>query len=161
MENCMVTDYNPPIPADLSFPPLKPLGPSTMPLSGLFWHSSFNLITGAIPTSYTTWNFCFFAPDGHVYSQFPGKGTLDHFDFDAAAAEDAKYTGYYRVSGSMIEFAWAGGSKPEKSEFRKDGDGYQFLGSNWLPVDLDRARQSKDWLIGSFRRKIGGVMSNA
>jgi len=74
MENCVVTDYSPPIPADLAFPPLKPLGPSTMPLSGLFWHSSLNLITGAIPTSNTTWSFYFFAADGHVYSQFPGKG---------------------------------------------------------------------------------------
>jgi hypothetical protein len=161
LENCTVTDYNPPVPADLAFPPLKPLGPSTMPLSGLFWHSSFNLITGAIPTSYTNWDFYFFAPDGHVYSQFPGKGMLDHFDFAAAAVEDAGHTGYYRVSGSTIEVAWAGGRKPERSEFRKDGDAYDFLGDTWYPVDLDRARQSKDWLIGSFRQQIGAVMGNA
>jgi hypothetical protein len=161
MENCTVTDYNPSIPADLAFPPLKPLGPSTVPLSGLFWHSSSNLITGSIPTSYTTWDFCFFAPDGHVYSLFPGKGMLDHFDFAAAAGEDAKHTGYYRVSGSTIEVAWAGGRKPETSEFRKDGDAYQFLGGSWYPIDLDRARQSKDWLIGAFRRQIGAVMGSA
>ena len=143
LENCMVTDYNPPVPADLALPPLKPLGASTMPLSGLFWHSSFNLITGAIPTSTTTWNFYFFAPDGHVYSRFPGNGTLDHFDFAVAAAEDAKHSGYYRVSGSTIEFAWAGSRKPERSEFRKDGDAYEFLGDTWYPVDLNQARQSK------------------
>lgn len=161
MENCMVTGYNPPVPADLAFPPLKPLGPSTMPLSGLFWHSSFNLTTGALPTSYTTWSFYFFAPDGHVYSQFPGKGMLDNFDFAAAAVENAKLTGYYRVSGSTIEFAWAGGSKPETSEFRKDGDACQFLGNSWYPIDLNRARQSKDWLMGAFRRQVGAVMGNA
>jgi hypothetical protein len=161
MENCMVTDYNPAVPADLAFPPLKPLGPSTMPLSGLFWHSSFNLIPGAIPTSNTTWDFYFFAPDGHVYSQFPSKGMLDHFDFAAATSEDPKHTGYYRVTGSTIEVVWAGGSKPERSEFRKDGDAYQFLGGIWYSVDLGRARQSKDWLIGEFRRQIGAVMSNA
>ncbi|HKE23693.1 MAG TPA: hypothetical protein VKB88_15115 [Bryobacteraceae bacterium] len=161
MENCVVTDYNPPVPADLAFPPLKPLGPSTMPLSGLFWHSSSNLIVGAMPSSYTTWSFYFFTPDGHVYSQFPGNGMLDHFDFAAAAAEDAKHTGYYRVSGSTIEFAWAGGSQPETSEFHKDGDAYQFQGSSWYPVDLSRARQSKDWLIGAVRKQIGAVMGNA
>src|SRR5262249_44880503 len=44
MQNCTVTDYNPPVPADLAFPPLKPLGPSTMPLSGLFGHADSNLI---------------------------------------------------------------------------------------------------------------------
>jgi hypothetical protein len=159
MENCSVTDYHPPVPADLAFSQLKPLGPSSMPLSGLFWHSSLSLITGALPTSNTTWSFCFFAPDGHVYSQFPSNGMLDNFDFAAAAAQDAKHTGYYRVSGPKIEFAWAGGSKPETSEFRKDGDAYQFLGSTWYQVDLSRARQSKDWLIGSFRQQA--VMSNA
>jgi hypothetical protein len=65
------------------------------------------------------------------------------------------------VSGSTIEFAWAGGSKPETSEFHKDGDAYGFLGSTWYPVDLSQARQSKAWLIGAFRRQIGAVMSNA
>jgi hypothetical protein len=131
-----------------------------MPLSGLFWHSSFNLITGAIPTSTTTWDFYFFARDGDVYSHFPANGMLDHFDFAAAAAEDGKRTGYYRVSGSTIEFAWAGGRKPERSEFRKNGDAYEFLGRTWYPVDLSQARQSKDWLMGAFRRQIGAVMSN-
>ena len=161
MENCTVTDYNPSVPADLAFPPLQPLGPSAIPISGLFWHSSFNLMTGALPTSNTIWSFYFFAPDGHVYSQFPGNGMLDHFDFAAATSGDPKHTGYYRVSGSTIEFAWAGGSKPERSEFRKDGEAYQFLGSAWYPVDLSRARQSKGWLIGEFRRQIGAVMSSA
>ena len=161
MENCTVTDYRPSVPEELAFPPLKPLGPSTVPLSGLFWHSSFNLITGAIPTSTTTWSFYLFSPDGHVYSQFPRNGTLDHFDFAVAAAEDPKHTGYYRVSGSTIEFTWAGGSKPETSEFRRDGDAYDFLGGSWYAIDLSRTRQSKDWLIGEFKRQIGGVMSNA
>src|SRR5262249_41694151 len=124
MENCLVTDYNAPIPADLALPPLKPLGPSTMPLSGLFWPSSSNLITGAIPTSYTTWSFYFFDLGGHVFSQFPRNGTLDQFDFAAAAAEDPRNTGYYRVSGSTIEVVWAGARKPETSDFRKDGAAY-------------------------------------
>ena len=39
--------------------------------------------------------------------------------------------------------------------FAPPGDGYQFLGSTWYPVDLSRARQSKDWLIGEFRGQVG------
>jgi hypothetical protein len=133
MENCMVTDYNPPVPADLAFPPLKPLGPSSKPLSGLFWHSSSNLVPGAIPTSNTTWSFYFFARDGHVYSRFPGNGMLDRFDFAAAAAQDAKHTGYYRVSGSKVEFVWAGGSKPETSEFSQRPRRIRVSGQHLVP----------------------------
>jgi hypothetical protein len=154
LESCRVVDFRPATPGDMTYPEPKPLGPSSPPLSGLYYHTQIQ--TGIGFTSSTIWSYYFFSPDGHVYAGFPRNGTLDQFDFAAAAKSEPKLVGYYRVTGDGIDFVWVGGRKPEHSKFARDGDGLTFSGWGWMRLDTNSKNFRPNWLVGTYRFQMGG-----
>jgi hypothetical protein len=91
-----------------------------------------------------------------VYEGCPANGTLDHFDFPAAAIREPTKTGTYRANGDRIELVWGGGRKPESSPLRFSSDEVDFLGEHWTRADTVAETRNADWLVGSFRHQIGG-----
>jgi hypothetical protein len=154
LESCRVVDFHPATPGDMTYPEPKPLGPSSPPLSGLYYHTQIQAGIGF--TSGTIWSFYFFSPDGHVYAGFPRNGTLDRFDFAAAAKSEPKLVGYYRVTGDRIDFVWVAGRKPENSKFARNGDGLTFSGWGWTRLDTNSKNFRPNWLVGTYRFQTGG-----
>jgi hypothetical protein len=154
LESCRVVDFHPATPGDMTYPEAKPLGPSSSPLSGLYYHTQIQAEIGF--TSSTIWSFYFFSPDGHVYAGFPRNGTLDQFDFAAAAKSGPKLVGYYRVTGDRIDFVWAAGRKPENSKFARSGEGLTFSGWGWTRLDTNSKNFRPNWLAGTYRFQMGG-----
>lgn len=155
--SCQILDFNASIPEDMRAPGPRPLGRSSVALSGLYLRADTILMAAGLGLQ-TTWHFYLFSPDGHVYTDFPKNGQLDHFDFADAAKRDPRSTGYYRVAGNQIEFVWFAGRKPERSEFQQKEDSLVFLGTEWKMADTDARRHRPNWLLGTYRSQMGGTM---
>jgi hypothetical protein len=126
-------------------------------LSGLYMRGQFQMMLGM--GGRYDYYFYLFSPDSRVYEGCPANGTLDHFDFAAAATREPSKTGTYRVDGDRIEFVWGGGRKPESSPLRFSGDEVEFLSEHWRRTDTGAGTRNANWLIGTFRYQVGGSVS--
>lgn len=156
--SCKVVNFQADVPSDMQFAEAKPLGASSVALSGLYLRPDMQVMPGF--SSRTAWYFYFFSPDGHVYADCPKNGELDHFDFATAAKKEPGATGYYRVTGNQIEFTWFGGRKPERSAFQQTKDSLTFLGAEWQRADTDTSKQRANWIVGTYSAQIGAAMAN-
>jgi hypothetical protein len=136
-----------------------PATASKSSLTGLYFRSQFQVMIGM--GSRYDWYFYLFSPEGRVYNGFPAAGTLDHFDFAAAAVRDPKNTGTYHISGNRIDFSWGGGRKPESSPYVINPEEVEFLGEHWRPADTDPRKQAPNWLRGTFRYQMGASVGGS